>query len=393
MQTHEKSSGRPTLHYLLCSSWCCALSQPQLKFSNLVLKMELGHCVQEKGSLSISSTFETQGQNEPNALVSESSRDEPSVPLISNEESALVEAKENSLKHLDTEGKTTKSTNGTSSTDPESPCPYGDVQNNGSNSSFQHVLKEEEHVQNLCLNRSGCGASRSRVTLNSVPTISIPLVRADAEGNGINSIKIRCSNVSDVEDDANNPHKRPRRDGNVAKMMEDGSDSVNSFSGSEENEGADTDSDPEHSFRYQPSINAKLDPPVLGKKRARKLRSESVGESPSKIIKRQNPFKRPPIHILKRTGEGFLQDGSCLEVAPKLGKCRECRLRGSNAKKGMSILCRFYGFRKLRYTRNGSLACAGFSNPLSDPTPVSYLLTMNSEAEKFTQTFASNLLA
>ncbi|EEB18344.1 JmjC domain-containing histone demethylation protein 2B, putative [Pediculus humanus corporis] len=83
----------------------------------------------------------------------------------------------------------------------------------------------------------------------------------------------------------------------------------------------------------------------------------------------RDPFRKPPISQLKKTGESFLQDGPCFEVAPKLGKCRECRWTPNQRSKNMpNIFCRFYAFRKLRYTKNGQLAIAGFSDPHTDPS-------------------------
>lgn len=65
-------------------------------------------------------------------------------------------------------------------------------------------------------------------------------------------------------------------------------------------------------------------------------------------------FRRPPILQLKKTGESFLQDGRCIEVAPKLGKCRECRLIANQRSKDKGhIFCRFYAFRKLKYVDSG----------------------------------------
>ncbi|KAK6639119.1 hypothetical protein RUM43_007389 [Polyplax serrata] len=83
----------------------------------------------------------------------------------------------------------------------------------------------------------------------------------------------------------------------------------------------------------------------------------------------RDPFRKPPVSQLKKTGESFLQDGPCFEVAPKLGKCRECRWTPNQRSKNMpNIFCRFYAFRKLRYTKNGQLAIAGFSDPHTDPS-------------------------
>ncbi|VEN64471.1 unnamed protein product [Callosobruchus maculatus] len=81
----------------------------------------------------------------------------------------------------------------------------------------------------------------------------------------------------------------------------------------------------------------------------------------------RDPFRKPPVGQLKKTGESFLQDGPCFEVAPKLAKCRECRWTPNQRSKNMpNIFCRFYAFRRLRYTKNGQLAIAGFSDPHKD---------------------------
>lgn len=107
----------------------------------------------------------------------------------------------------------------------------------------------------------------------------------------------------------------------------------------------------------------------------------------------KDPFRKPPVTQLKKTGESFVQDGSCFEVAPKLGKCRECRWTPNQRSKNTpNIFCRFYAFRRLRfvlhimififklysqkfsfffllfrYTKNGLLAIAGFCDPSKDP--------------------------
>ncbi|XP_066252444.1 lysine-specific demethylase 3B [Euwallacea similis] len=81
----------------------------------------------------------------------------------------------------------------------------------------------------------------------------------------------------------------------------------------------------------------------------------------------RDPFRKPPVGQLKKTGESFLQDGACCDVAPKLAKCRECRWTPNQRSRNMpNIFCRFYAFRRLRYTKNGQLAIAGFSDPHKD---------------------------
>lgn len=91
---------------------------------------------------------------------------------------------------------------------------------------------------------------------------------------------------------------------------------------------------------------------------------------------KSDPFRKPSISQLKKTGESWLQDGNCCEVAPKLAKCRECRMTPHQRSKNLyqNIFCRFYAFRKLRFTKNGQLAIAGFSDPHKDASDVSFLI-------------------
>lgn len=80
----------------------------------------------------------------------------------------------------------------------------------------------------------------------------------------------------------------------------------------------------------------------------------SVGQS---VLKDQSKVRR-----LKQSGESFLQDGSCISVAPHLHKCRECRLEryrkyrstedDSDDEDDPNVACRFFHFR--RYV---SLSC------------------------------------
>ncbi|XP_060084452.1 probable JmjC domain-containing histone demethylation protein 2C isoform X2 [Ylistrum balloti] len=78
------------------------------------------------------------------------------------------------------------------------------------------------------------------------------------------------------------------------------------------------------------------------------------------------PLVKATVATLKRTCQPFLQDGSCSEVTPKLMKCRECKMTPTQrSKKLPNIFCRFYAFRRLRYSQKGFLTIAGFSE-LSD---------------------------
>ncbi|XP_015608899.1 lysine-specific demethylase 3B isoform X2 [Cephus cinctus] len=103
-------------------------------------------------------------------------------------------------------------------------------------------------------------------------------------------------------------------------------------------------------------------------KKERRDESTSGGGSGPGGGGRGDPIPKPPISQLKKTGESWLQDGPCFEVAPKLAKCRECRWTPHQRSKNLpqNIFCRFYAFRRLRYTKNGMVAIAGFSDPHTD---------------------------
>ncbi|XP_018107779.1 lysine-specific demethylase 3B isoform X2 [Xenopus laevis] len=74
------------------------------------------------------------------------------------------------------------------------------------------------------------------------------------------------------------------------------------------------------------------------------------------------------VRKLKQSGEPFLQDGSCINVAPHLHKCRECRLERYRKFKEQdqddsTVACRFFHFRRLAFTRKGILRVEGFLSP------------------------------
>ncbi|XP_053572989.1 lysine-specific demethylase 3B isoform X2 [Bombina bombina] len=83
------------------------------------------------------------------------------------------------------------------------------------------------------------------------------------------------------------------------------------------------------------------------------------------------------VRKLKQSGEPFLQDGSCINVAPHLHKCRECRLERYRKFKEQdqddsTVACRFFHFRRLVFTRKGILRVEGFLSPQqSDPEAMS----------------------
>jgi lysine-specific demethylase 3 len=93
--------------------------------------------------------------------------------------------------------------------------------------------------------------------------------------------------------------------------------------------------------------------------------SSASSETPKRIVGTKK--KKPSVAQLKKSGQIFLQDASCFEVAPKLAKCRECRWTQSQRNKKMpNIFCRFYAFRRVRYAKNGQLCVAGFCDPKRD---------------------------
>ncbi|UYV78633.1 KDM3B [Cordylochernes scorpioides] len=106
------------------------------------------------------------------------------------------------------------------------------------------------------------------------------------------------------------------------------------------------------------------------RKRVRKSKnkhSSNDDTNKKKSITVQSPPKaleKPSIAQLKKTGEPFLQDGACYDVAPRLPKCRECRMTPHQRNKKMpNIFCRFYAYRKLKYGKSGAIVNAGFSEP------------------------------
>lgn len=60
------------------------------------------------------------------------------------------------------------------------------------------------------------------------------------------------------------------------------------------------------------------------------------------------PLNKTPVPKLRKTMEPFIQDSSCGDIAPKLMKCRECKMTSvqRNKKSMPNIFCRFYAFRR-----------------------------------------------
>lgn len=80
--------------------------------------------------------------------------------------------------------------------------------------------------------------------------------------------------------------------------------------------------------------------------------SQSIISPPSLALVGQSVLKDvSKVKKLKQSGEPFLQDGSCINVAPHLHKCRECRLERYRKFKEQeqddsTVACRFFHFRR-----------------------------------------------
>ncbi|XP_065286954.1 lysine-specific demethylase 3B isoform X11 [Dermacentor albipictus] len=107
---------------------------------------------------------------------------------------------------------------------------------------------------------------------------------------------------------------------------------------------------------------------IMSRRRGRRpkgMKHDTADELASVPRKKQaRSAEKPTIAQLKKSGKPFLQDASCYDVAPKLPKCRECRMTPNQRNKKMpNIFCRFYAFRKLRFGKNGTVLNGGFSEP------------------------------
>uniref|UniRef100_A0A669B2M4 Lysine-specific demethylase n=1 Tax=Oreochromis niloticus TaxID=8128 RepID=A0A669B2M4_ORENI len=120
-----------------------------------------------------------------------------------------------------------------------------------------------------------------------------------------------------------------------------------------------------------PSVSAK-DGAIMQKNKVQGAAKSRPRNKPFKVgqsvLKDQSKVRR-----LKQSGESFLQDGSCINVAPHLHKCRECRLERyrkyrntgeeSDDDDDPNVACRFFHFRRLAFTRKGVLRVEGFLSP------------------------------
>ncbi len=103
---------------------------------------------------------------------------------------------------------------------------------------------------------------------------------------------------------------------------------------------------------------------LKNEEKEKSITKESSTSSSSYLKKKLQKGKsdRTAMAELKKSGAHFLQGGSCVEVAPKLPKCRECRMTPTQRNRKPTIFCRFYDYRKLAFKSN-ILTIAGFSQP------------------------------
>ncbi|KAK7922840.1 hypothetical protein WMY93_009742 [Mugilogobius chulae] len=163
-----------------------------------------------------------------------------------------------------------------------------------------------------------------------------------------------------VSFDQSQPQKFEER-GQSSKRDSESSDNSDLSDLSENEEGPEKGPGPD---QPPPSDIAQQKIKTAPKSRPRN-KSIKVGQS---VLKDQSKVRR-----LKQSGESFLQDGSCINVAPHLHKCRECRLEryrkyrngeeDSDEEDDPNVACRFFHFRRLAFTRKGILRVEGFLSP------------------------------
>ncbi|KAG5853437.1 hypothetical protein ANANG_G00073400 [Anguilla anguilla] len=154
-----------------------------------------------------------------------------------------------------------------------------------------------------------------------------------------------------------------------------------------EDRGASSKRDSDSSSNSDLSDLSEAEEPLDGEPDPLPLRSaaddKGKGKGVGKSRPRSKPFKvgqsvlkdQTKVRRLKQSGESFLQDGSCINVAPHLHKCRECRLERYRKFREQesddddpNVACRFFHFRRLAFTRKGVLRVEGFLSPQqSDP--------------------------
>ncbi|KAG9469604.1 hypothetical protein GDO78_020118 [Eleutherodactylus coqui] len=120
-------------------------------------------------------------------------------------------------------------------------------------------------------------------------------------------------------------------------------------------------------------------PPVKNEFKARPLNFPVQNASKMEITPHKSPIKNDGVTYprsilldpqklkrLQASGDCFVQDGSCNDIAPHLHKCRECRLDRfgrSKEQRDAAVFCRFFHFRRLYFNKHGLLREGGFLTP------------------------------
>ncbi|KAJ8684049.1 hypothetical protein QAD02_019841 [Eretmocerus hayati] len=108
----------------------------------------------------------------------------------------------------------------------------------------------------------------------------------------------------------------------------------------------------------------------------KRLESKTSGSSNKNKKRKNNRIStmedKPEKEKLMKTLQSWIQDDLCHRYScGRLSKCRECRLTPNQRDKmspvrSVTVFCRFYAFRRMQYTKSGSLIMAGFNDPYVD---------------------------
>ena len=219
------------------------------------------------------------------------------------------------------------------------------------------------------------GSTKSTGLAKGIPSV----VKSAAEAskvNGINGDQEEENDLYDFSSDnkENKPTEKPKPKGKPGpkpkiKPGPKPKQTPRKKTRSESDNNSDSEKDSDSSKTSKKSESS-------GKKRGRKpdpkKKATDIGEPKNKKLKPEapklEPFAKPSVSQLKKTGDSFLQNEACFEVAPKLNTCREYResLAQRHKQSMANIFCQFYAFRCLRYTKNGQISQAGFCDPKQD---------------------------
>ncbi|XP_074760414.1 lysine-specific demethylase 3A isoform X2 [Athene noctua] len=113
----------------------------------------------------------------------------------------------------------------------------------------------------------------------------------------------------------------------------------------------------------------------ISKEQTQNLNDQNV------IVRKSILADAAKVKKLQQSGEAFVQDGSCNNIAPHLHKCRECRLdsyRKNKEQRDSTVFCRFFHFRRLQFNKHGILREEGFLTPNKyDPEAISLWLPLS----------------